>query len=171
MGRQLFVTESDTSDFRDTFNVNVVGTCICIREAVKHMKERGNPGHIFIVNSILGKKIPDVSVPMYGTYPASKYALAGLAEVVRKELMYFKLPVRLTVRPRFHLLKSWQSLKSNLFQSIHPGMVQTDMIKVFDSALAQRLPKLDVGDITNSILHCLQAPLDVHVSTRPSLRY
>lgn len=138
-----FVTQSDTADFRDTFNVNVVGTCICIREAVKHMEERGSPGHIFIVNSILGKKIPDVSVPMYGTYPASKYALTGLAEVVRKELMYFKLPVRLT--------------------SIHPGMVQTDMIKVFDSALAQRLPKLDVGDITNSILHCLQAPLDVHI--------
>ena len=63
------------------------------------MKERGSPGHIFIVNSILGKKIPDVSVPMYGTYPASKYALTGLAEVVRKELMYFKLPVRLTVSP------------------------------------------------------------------------
>lgn len=79
------------------------------------MKERGSSGHIFIVNSILGKKIPDVSVPMYGTYPASKYALAGLAEVVRKELMYFKLPVRLTVCPRFNLLKSSRILKSNLF--------------------------------------------------------
>lgn len=61
------------------------------------MKERGGPGHIFIVNSLLGKRIPDVSVPMYGVYPASKYALTGLAEVVRKELIYFQLPVRLTV--------------------------------------------------------------------------
>ncbi|XP_053698544.1 farnesol dehydrogenase [Sabethes cyaneus] len=138
-----FVTQSDTSDFRDTFNVNVVGTCVCIREAVKNMKERAVPGHIFIVNSILGKRIPDVTVPMFGTYPASKFALTGLAEVVRKELIYFKLPIRLT--------------------SIHPGMVQTDIIKVFDSALAQRLPKLEVFDVTANILHCLGTPLDVHI--------
>ncbi|XP_055526203.1 farnesol dehydrogenase-like [Wyeomyia smithii] len=138
-----FVTQSDTADFRDTFNVNVVATCVCIREAVKNMKERSVPGHIFIVNSILGKRIPDVSVPMFGTYPASKFALTGLAEVIRKELIYFKLPIRLT--------------------SIHPGMVQTDMIKVFDSALALRLPKLEVFDITANILHCLGTPLDVHI--------
>lgn len=138
-----FVTQSDSADFRDTFNVNVVGTCICIREAVNDMRQRGTPGHIFIVNSLLGKRIPDVSVPMYGAYPASKFALTGLAEVVRKELLFFKLPIRLT--------------------SIHPGMVQTDMIKVFDSALAQRLPKLDVSDITSNILYCLKAPMDVHI--------
>lgn len=138
-----FVTQSATTDFRDTFDINVVATCICIREAVKDMKERGGPGYIFIINSILGKRIPDVSVPMFGTYPASKFALTGLAEVVRKELIYFQLPVRLT--------------------SIHPGMVQTDMIKVFDSSLAQRLPKLQVGDITSNIVHCLSAPLDVQV--------
>nr|XP_029722945.1 farnesol dehydrogenase [Aedes albopictus] len=138
-----FVTQSTTADFRDTFDVNVVATCICIREAVKDMKERGGPGYIFIINSILGKRIPDVSVPMFGAYPASKFALTGLAEVVRKELIYFQLPVRLT--------------------SIHPGMVQTDMIKVFDSSLAQRLPKLKVGDITSNILHCLTSPLDVQI--------
>ncbi|XP_058813721.1 farnesol dehydrogenase [Topomyia yanbarensis] len=138
-----FVTQSDSSDFRDTFNVNVVATCICIREAVKDMKERAVPGHIFIMNSLLGKRIPDVSVPMFGTYPASKFALSGLAEVVRKELMYFKLPIRLT--------------------SIHPGMVQTDLIKVFDSALALRLPKLEACDVTANILHCLRTPLDVHI--------
>ncbi|XP_055589573.1 farnesol dehydrogenase-like [Uranotaenia lowii] len=138
-----FLTQSDSVDFRDTFNVNVVGTCICIREAVKDMKERGGSGHIFIVNSILGKRIPDVSVPMYGAYPASKFALTGLADVLRKEMMFFQLPVRVT--------------------SIHPGMVQTDMIKVFDSALAQRLPKLNVADITSNVLHCLSAPMDVHI--------
>lgn len=43
-------------------------------------------------------------------------------------------------------------------------MVQTDMIKVFDSALAQRLPKLKVNDITANVMHCLKAPMDVHVS-------
>ncbi|XP_058467379.1 farnesol dehydrogenase [Malaya genurostris] len=138
-----FITQCESSDYRDTFNVNVVATCICIREVVKNMKERAVPGHIFIINSILGKRIPDVSFPMFGPYPASKFALCGLAEVVRKELLYFKLPIRLT--------------------SIHPGMVQTDMIKVFDSALAQRLPKLQVSDITANILYCLQTSLDVHI--------
>ncbi|XP_055621972.1 farnesol dehydrogenase [Toxorhynchites rutilus septentrionalis] len=138
-----FITQSDSSDFRETFNVNVVAACICIREAVKDMKDRSVPGHIFIINSILGKRIPDIAVPMFGVYPASKYALTGLAEVVRKELMFFKLPIKLT--------------------SIHPGMVQTDMIKVFDSALAQRLPKLKVNDITANVLYSLKAPTEVHI--------
>uniref|UniRef100_A0AAG5CW62 Dehydrogenase n=1 Tax=Anopheles atroparvus TaxID=41427 RepID=A0AAG5CW62_ANOAO len=141
--RYNFITQSETSDFRDTFNVNVLATCIFVREVIKDMKEKQSNGHIVLLNSLLGKRVPDVSVPVFGVYPASKYALVGLAEVLRQELNFFKLPIKLT--------------------SIHPGMVQTDMIKVFESQLAERLPKLQVKDITSSILHCLATPPHVRI--------
>uniref|UniRef100_A0A182QEX6 Dehydrogenase n=1 Tax=Anopheles farauti TaxID=69004 RepID=A0A182QEX6_9DIPT len=135
--------ESETSDFRDTFSVNVLATCIFVREVIKDMKARESYGHIVLLNSILGKRIPDVSVPMFGVYPASKFALVGLTEVLRQELNFLKLPIKVT--------------------SVHPGMVQTDMIKVFESQLAERLPKLQVTDITASIMHCLETPPEVRV--------
>ncbi|XP_035783905.1 farnesol dehydrogenase-like [Anopheles albimanus] len=141
--RYSFITQSETADFRDTFNVNLLATCIFVREAIKDMRERQTIGHIILLNSILGHRVPDVSVPLFGVYPASKYALVGLAEVLRQELNFFKLPIKVT--------------------SIHPGMVETEMIKVFDSQLAERLPKLQVDDITSSILHSLQTPPEVRI--------
>ncbi|XP_050070935.1 farnesol dehydrogenase [Anopheles maculipalpis] len=141
--RYHFITESETSDFRDTFNVNVLATCIFIREVVKDMKARQSYGHIVLLNSLLGKRVPDVSVPLFGVYPASKFALVGLTEVLRQELNFFKLPIKVT--------------------NVHPGMVETDMIKVFESALAERLPKLQVKDITASIIHCLETPPEVRI--------
>uniref|UniRef100_A0A182PNN2 Dehydrogenase n=1 Tax=Anopheles epiroticus TaxID=199890 RepID=A0A182PNN2_9DIPT len=141
--RYQFISQSETSDFRDTFNVNVLATCIFIREVVKDMQARATCGHIVVLNSLLGKRIPDVSMPLFGVYPASKYALVGVTEVLRQELSFLKLPIKVT--------------------SIHPGMVETDMIKVFDSKLAERLPKLQVRDITASIMHCLETPPEVRI--------
>ncbi|XP_053680385.1 farnesol dehydrogenase [Anopheles nili] len=141
--RPNLITQSETSDYRDTFNVNVLATCVFVREVVKDMKARESYGHIVLLNSILGKRVPDVTVPMFGVYPASKYALVGLVEVLRQEFNFLKLPIKLT--------------------SIHPGMVETDMIKVFDTHLAERLPKLQVTDITASIMHCLETPPGVRI--------
>ncbi|XP_053657898.1 farnesol dehydrogenase [Anopheles marshallii] len=141
--RYKFITQSETSDFRDTFNVNVLATCIIIREVVKDMQAREAYGHIVVLNSMLGQRIPDVSVPLFGVYPASKYALVGLTEVLRQELNFLKMPIKVT--------------------SVHPGMVETDMIKVFESALAERLPKLQAKDITASIIHCLETPPEVRI--------
>uniref|UniRef100_A0A182N5L1 Dehydrogenase n=1 Tax=Anopheles dirus TaxID=7168 RepID=A0A182N5L1_9DIPT len=141
--RYNFISQSETTDFRDTFNVNVLATCIFVREVIKDMKARESYGHIVLLNSILGKRVPDVSVPIFGVYPASKFALVGLTEVLRQELNFLKLPIKVT--------------------SVHPGMVQTDMIKVFESQLAERLPKLQVSDITASIVHCLETPPEVRI--------
>lgn len=92
------IPESETSDFRDTFNVNVLATCIFIREVVKDMQAREAYGHIVVLNSLLGKRVPDVSVPVFGVYPASKFALVGMTEVLRQELNFLKLPIKVTVR-------------------------------------------------------------------------
>lgn len=46
----LFRAESETQDFRDVFELNVMAACVCTREAVRQMRERGTNGHVVIVN-------------------------------------------------------------------------------------------------------------------------
>lgn len=42
--------DAKSEDFTDTFQTNVIGACICIREAVKSMRERNVYGHVIILN-------------------------------------------------------------------------------------------------------------------------
>lgn len=47
--------------------------------------------------SILGHRIPDVPVPMFNIYPATKFALNGLAQTFRQELRFHGLKIKFTV--------------------------------------------------------------------------
>lgn len=47
--------------------------------------------------SILGHRIPDVSVPLFNVYPASKYALTALSQTIRQELLFHRANIKLTV--------------------------------------------------------------------------
>lgn len=48
----LFLIEIDSTkeDFEQVLNLNVVAACVCTREAIRDMRRRGEPGHVFIVN-------------------------------------------------------------------------------------------------------------------------
>lgn len=48
-------------------------------------------------HSILGHRIPDVSVPLFNVYPASKYALTALSQTIRQELLFHRANIKLTV--------------------------------------------------------------------------
>lgn len=48
--RSGFVIDGQTSDFQEIINTNILASCICIREAVKDMRERNALGHIVVVN-------------------------------------------------------------------------------------------------------------------------
>lgn len=48
--RASFLIEAKSEDITDTFETNVLGACICIREAVKSMRERNVYGHVIILN-------------------------------------------------------------------------------------------------------------------------
>lgn len=53
--------------------------------------------YIFSNYSILGHRIPDVPVPLFSVYPASKFALTALSQTIRQELSYHKTNIKLTV--------------------------------------------------------------------------
>jgi len=75
------VEETTPSDFRELFDVNVVGVLNAIRAAVPIMR-RQRRGHIAIVGSAAGKR----AWPFHGAYAATKFALDGLTQALRAEL-------------------------------------------------------------------------------------
>ena len=75
--------ESMTDDaIRTVFEVNVFGVVRTIRPFLPAMRERGS-GRILMISSAVGKR----GVPNYAAYSGSKFALHGMAEALRAELV------------------------------------------------------------------------------------
>lgn len=63
------------------FDVNVYGPYRLIREALPHMRERGD-GTIINVSSVAGR----IAHPLGGAYSGSKYAIEGISDSLRSEV-------------------------------------------------------------------------------------
>ena len=81
--RQLGMSEDSggLSDWSRLFDVNVFGVQRMNRAVLPQMRER-NSGLVLHVSSLLGR----TTLPFYGPYSASKWALEALAEGYRVEL-------------------------------------------------------------------------------------
>lgn len=73
-----------TDDFQKVFDVNVFGVQRVNRAALPHMRSQGS-GLIIYISSLLGR----MTLPFYGPYNASKWALEAMAENYRVELSGF----------------------------------------------------------------------------------
>lgn len=101
MSNLLFLEPDNIKDLQTIMNTNIVGLCICTREAVKLMKARDAAGHIININSIFGHKLNTCvpgTRPINGMYPASKYAITAVTECLRQELMYLETNIRISVK-------------------------------------------------------------------------
>jgi short-subunit dehydrogenase len=74
----------DTTDdaLREVFEVNVFGLARTVRPFLTRMIERGS-GRILLVSSIVGRR----GIPNYSAYSGSKFALHGIADALRSELL------------------------------------------------------------------------------------
>lgn len=81
LGMQEFFT---TDDFQKVFDLNVFGVQRMNREVIPYFRKKQD-GLIIYTSSLLGR----ISLPFYGTYQASKWALEALAENYRVELSCF----------------------------------------------------------------------------------
>jgi NAD(P)-dependent dehydrogenase (short-subunit alcohol dehydrogenase family) len=82
MGLDALLTETTDEALAAVFEVNVFGAFRIVRPFVAGMIERGS-GRILLVSSIVGKR----GTPHYSAYSASKFALHGLADAWRAELV------------------------------------------------------------------------------------
>lgn len=81
LGYQEFFT---IDDFKKLFDLNVFGVQRVTRAVLPHMRENKS-GLLMFVSSLLGR----ITIPFYGPYNASKWALEAMAENYRAELSQF----------------------------------------------------------------------------------
>jgi NADP+-dependent farnesol dehydrogenase len=96
----LLTDKNNLKDLKRIMETNIIGLCLCTREAIKSMKVRDTRGHIVNINSIFGHKI-HASVPgtrpLNGMYPASKFAVTAITECIRQELVFLETDIKVTV--------------------------------------------------------------------------
>jgi butyryl-CoA dehydrogenase len=84
--------------------INFWGVVYGTKAFLPHLKASGD-GHIINVSSVFGL----ISVPLNGTYNATKFAVRGFTEALRQELEIAKSPVSAT--------------------SVHPGGIKTNIAR------------------------------------------
>jgi len=86
------VVDLRTADLRRMLDVNLIGALHVMQEAVKVMRQQGH-GHIVNVGSLAGRR----GFSPLGGYCASKFALVGLTEALRTELVGERIHVSLVL--------------------------------------------------------------------------
>jgi NAD(P)-dependent dehydrogenase (short-subunit alcohol dehydrogenase family) len=77
------VADLDPADLQRMLDVNLFGALHVMQAAVKHMQSQAGGGHIVNVASLAGRR----GFSPLGGYCASKFALVGLTEALRTELI------------------------------------------------------------------------------------
>ncbi len=150
-------------DFKQQIDVNVIGHLIVTRAFAPLLgagrARKGQPGRIVMISSVGGKN----ASPFLGAYNASKFALEGMSESLRRELIPFGIDV-IVVAPGTVATSIWD---------------KPDAINVADFAhtpYARALAKLKVHMITNGRRGLPPAQVGETVKTaltaaRPKTRY
>lgn len=145
LGRHAPLVGGSTDAWREMVEVNVLGLCICTREAIDDMRRRGDRGHVVHVSSMAGHRVPGGS----GVYSATKFAVRALTEALRKELRELGSQIRVT--------------------AVSPGFVETEFAEIYhgtpDAAAKTygRFKVLDARDVADAVLHALEAPPHVAI--------
>lgn len=145
LGRAAPLCSGRTEDWREMLEVNVLGLCICTREAVADMRARGDRGHVVHIASMASHRVPRGS----GVYSATKFAVRSLTEGLRGELREANSAIRVS--------------------AISPGFVRTEFAEVChrdpDAAARtyDRYPVLEPFDIAQAVHYVLTAPPHVQV--------
>ena len=87
-GLEGIFEETSMSDFRDQFATNVFGVAATLQAVLPYMRQR-RAGHLMAVTSMGGL----MAVPGMSAYCASKFAVEGLLESIKKEVAGFGIHV------------------------------------------------------------------------------
>ncbi|MFO7563615.1 MAG: SDR family NAD(P)-dependent oxidoreductase [Enhygromyxa sp.] len=146
LGRDAPLCSGATEHWREMLELNVLALCICTREAVTDMRERGDDGHVIHIASMASHRVP----PGSGVYSATKFAVRSLIEGLRLELRALGSDIRVG--------------------AISPGYVETEFAQTYahgDLEHARRtyskFKVLSADDVASSVVHMLEAPAHVQI--------
>jgi NADP-dependent 3-hydroxy acid dehydrogenase YdfG len=145
------VKDADLSQFEDVLNINVRGVLALIQKAARQMVAKQqtdfprSAADIVIIGSVVGRHIS----PFSAVYGATKFAVHGLAEGLRRDVASSGVRVSL----------------------VEPGAILTgfqagagygeEMLNLFKEKFGP-LPSAD--DVANAVTHIVTQPPHVHIS-------
>lgn len=145
LGHAGTLADGTADDWREMLEVNLLGLCLCTREALADMRARGGFGQIIHIGSMAGQRVP----PGAGFYGATKHAVRALTESLRIELREAGDPIRIG--------------------EICPGYVETGFAEhYFKSAdkareTYSRFKVLEPVDVAEAVISMLACPPHVQV--------
>jgi NADP-dependent 3-hydroxy acid dehydrogenase YdfG len=145
LGHAAPLAEGRVDEWREMLEVNILGLCICTREALADMRARGVSGQIIHIGSMAGQRVPAGA----GLYGATKHAVRALTESLRLELREAGDPIRIG--------------------EICPGYVETGFashyLKSEEKAREtySRFKVLEAEDVAEAVSYMLACPPHVQV--------
>jgi NADP-dependent 3-hydroxy acid dehydrogenase YdfG len=145
LGHAAPLADGLVEEWREMLDVNVLGLCLCTREALADIRRRGGRGQIIHIGSMAGQRVP----PGAGLYAATKHAVRALTESLRLELREAGDPIRVG--------------------EICPGFVETGFaahyLKSADKAREtySQFKVLEAADIAEAVVYMLACPDHVQV--------
>lgn len=145
LGHAAPLVSGDTMLWREMVEVNLLGLCMCTREAVQDMQRRGTDGHVIHISSMAAHRVP----PGSGVYAATKFGVRALTEALRQELREVNSPIRVT--------------------AISPGFVETEFAAIYHNSeeaarkTYARFKALEPDDVANAVVYALSQPAHVQV--------
>ncbi len=150
-------------DFRQQLEVNVTGQLIAIQAFTPLLGSdrslKGKPGRILNMSSVGGKN----GAPFVGAYAASKHALEGLSESLRRELMLYGIDV-IIIGPGAISTPIWDKANEmdiTDFEKTDYGKVLEGFRKYMTNAGKHGLPAEKLGEL---VLHIM-------TTAKPKVRY
>ncbi|XP_001604981.1 farnesol dehydrogenase [Nasonia vitripennis] len=130
------VTDLSFTELKQIVDINFIGLLYCSKIATTIMKEGGEESHIIMINSVVGHRLSQIpSEHSTNIYPATKFAVRALANILEKES--YGGNIRVT--------------------NISPGAVKTEMTDkiVEDIPQINQLDFLEAEDIADAIVYVL----------------
>jgi len=159
----------EIDDFKRQIEVNLTGQLIVTRAMARLLgadrSRRGGPGRIVMISSVGGRN----ALPFAGAYNASKFALEGMSEALRRELIPLGIDV-IIIAPGAVATPIWGKADAAVLAPFADTPYAKSLAKVKDemTALAQRgFPPERLGEAVKTALTALKPRTRYTVSPTP----
>lgn len=153
----------ETDDMRRQFEINLFGVHNVTRAFADVLgadeSRTGKPGRIVMISSVGGQN----GSPFVGPYSASKFALEGYSQSLRRELMLYGIDV-IVIGPGAIATPIWDKAEQEDLKRFNNTKYAPMLERVADYMLNQGKQGLPASDVGNLIWHCLSDP-------KPKTRY